>query len=181
MVGVSVSHRCLHPLHLAHISAPCYFSHKSRLFQRFPFSDPTSWVGKSRIYLSWATETERCCQAVLQYTVAQGTALNHSQKTRVHPHFMSHTFIPQGLTYCRKLTVGYHAYIQNQEVYLKQKKPPGLFVMDLGKYSSLKRFAVCIAGTAVRDEGLFMKKQYMLNQGIAKPSLILKVLAHICQ
>lgn len=92
MVGVSVSHRCLHPLHLAHISAPCYFSHKSRLFQRFPFSDPTSWVGKSRIYLSWATETERCCQAVLQYTVAQGTALNHSQKTSPSPFHESHIY-----------------------------------------------------------------------------------------
>lgn len=53
--------------------------------------------------------------------------------------------------------------------------------MDLETYSSLMTFAACIAGTGVRDEGLSLKKQYMLNQRLAKPSLILKVLAHISQ
>lgn len=114
MVGVSMSHRCLHSLCLTYVSPPCFFSHIPRLFQRFPFSDPMSWLGKSRLCLSWATETERWRQTILQYTGAQGfpglevplkgTAPNYSQISKVHPHFMGHTFLPQGLTYCRKLT-----------------------------------------------------------------------------
>lgn len=120
MVVVSMSHRCFHPLSLKYVSAPFFFSHIPRPFQRFPFSDPMSWLRKSGLCLSWATETERQCQTVLQYR-AQGfpgfkvplksTTPSYSQITRVHPHFMSHTFISQGLTYCRKFTVGYHACI----------------------------------------------------------------------
>lgn len=80
-------------------------------------------------------------------------------------HFMSHTFIPQGLTYCRilqNILLGImHAYIWKQAI-IWNKKIPGLFLMDLGRYSSLKTFAVCIVGTVVRDEGLSLRNNTWL-------------------
>lgn len=115
MVDKSVSHKCFRPLHLTNISGPCCSSHIPRPFHRFPFHALVREIqdlpGPEREMLPDSTVVH--CGSALP-TIGnpiKGTTFNHSQITRVHSDFTSHPFIPQGLTYCRKLTRGYHACI----------------------------------------------------------------------